>query len=63
MAAGDDEFHMLNGSDSRFYVLELSDPDVKVYLVGVDGGLLPQARMIMDMVFEENGEFLGACAR
>ena len=59
VAAGDYEFHMLNGSDSRFYVLELSDPDVKAYLVGVDGGLLPEARMIMDGDgVQEDGEFL-----
>jgi len=59
VAAGDYEFHLLNGSDSRFYVLELSDPDVKVHLVGVDGGLLPQARTIMDGDgLQEKGEFL-----
>lgn len=59
VAAGDYEFHLLNGSDSRFYVLELSDPDVKVHLVGVDGGLLPEARTIMDGDgVQEDGEFL-----
>jgi spore coat protein A len=59
VAAGDYEFHLLNGSDSRFYVLELSDPDVKVHLVGVDGGLLPQAQTIMDGDgVQEDGEFL-----
>jgi spore coat protein A, manganese oxidase len=59
VAAGDYEFHLLNGSDSRFYVLELSDPDVKVHLVGVDGGLLPEARTIMDGDgLQEDGEFL-----
>ncbi|MBH5369492.1 multicopper oxidase family protein [Bradyrhizobium glycinis] len=59
VAAGDYEFHLLNGSDSRFYVLKLSDPDVKAYLVGVDGGLLPQAKMIMDGDgIQEDDEFL-----
>lgn len=37
------EFHFLNASDSRTYVLQLDDPSVKVTLVGVDGGLLPHA--------------------
>ena len=59
VAAGDYEFHLLNGSDSRFYVLKLSDPDVKVQLVGVDGGLLPEAITIMDGDgVQEDGEFL-----
>jgi spore coat protein A, manganese oxidase len=59
VAAGDYEFHLLNGSDSRFYVLKLSDPDVAVHLVGVDGGLLPEAQTIMDGDgVQEDGEFL-----
>jgi spore coat protein A, manganese oxidase len=48
VAAGDYQFRLLNGSDSRFYVLQLNDPDVAVHLVGVDGGLLPKAITIMD---------------
>jgi spore coat protein A len=48
VAAGDYEFRLLNGSDSRFYVLELSDPRVGVYLVGTDGGLLPKVVTISD---------------
>ncbi|MCW2238040.1 multicopper oxidase domain-containing protein [Azospirillum canadense] len=35
--------HLLNGSDSRFYVLKLSSACVKMTLVGTDGGLLPKA--------------------
>jgi spore coat protein A len=59
VAAGDYEFHLLNGSDSRFYVLKLSDPDVKVDLVGVDGGLLSSPQTIMDGDgLQEPGEFL-----
>ncbi len=48
VAAGDYEFRLLNGSDSRFYVLEVSNPNVAVYLVGTDGGLLHQAVTISD---------------
>lgn len=36
-------YHFLNGSDSRFYVLQLSNYNVKMTLVGTDGGLLPKA--------------------
>jgi spore coat protein A len=49
VAAGDYEFRLLNGSDSRFYVLEVSDPNVAVHLVGTDGGLLHQAVIISDV--------------
>jgi spore coat protein A len=48
VAAGDYEFRLLNGSDSRFYVLKVGDPNVPVYLVGTDGGLLPKAVTISD---------------
>ena len=48
VAAGDYEFRLLNGSDSRFYVLKVSDPSVTVHLVGTDGGLLPDARTVID---------------
>jgi len=59
VAAGDYEFRLLNGSDSRFYVLTVSDPDVAVYLVGTDGGLLPQAITISDGDgIQEPGEFI-----
>lgn len=39
---------LLNGSDSRFYVLRFSDSHVKATLVGTDGGLLPKAVTVMD---------------
>lgn len=59
VAAGDYEFRLLNGSDSRFYVLSVSDPNVAVYLVGTDGGLLPHAMTISDGDgIQEAGEFL-----
>jgi len=45
---GQYRFRLLNGSDSRFYVLQLDNPDVAVTLVGVDGGLLLRAATIMD---------------
>lgn len=48
VAAGDMELRLLNGSDSRFYVLKLDNPNVGVTLVGTDGGLLPQARTLID---------------
>jgi spore coat protein A, manganese oxidase len=57
--AGDYEFRLLNGSDSRFYVLEVSDPYVAVHLVGTDGGLLHQAVTISDGDgTQESNEFL-----
>ena len=57
--AGDYEFRLLNGSDSRFYVLEVSDPHVAVHLVGTDGGLLHQAVTISDGDgTQESNEFL-----
>ena len=59
VAAGDYEFRLLNGSDSRFYVLEVSDPNVAVHLVGTDGGLLHQAVSISDGDgIQESNEFL-----
>jgi spore coat protein A len=45
---GEYRFRMLDGSDSRFYVLQLDDPNVKVTLVGSDGGLLSNAITVMD---------------
>jgi len=57
--AGDYEFRLLNGSDSRFYVLSVSNPDVAIYLVGKDGGLLPHELTISDGDgVQEAGEFL-----
>ena len=59
VAAGDYEFRLLNGSDSRFYVLEVSDPRVGVYLVGTDGGLLPKVVTISDGDgIQESSEFV-----
>jgi spore coat protein A, manganese oxidase len=46
--AGEYRFRMLDGSDSRFYVMELDNPNVKVTLVGSDGGLLNNAITVMD---------------
>jgi spore coat protein A, manganese oxidase len=52
-------FHLVNGSDSRFYVLQLSDANVQVTLVGGDGGLMPTAKVIMDGDgIQEQGEQL-----
>lgn len=48
VAKGDVEFEMLNASDSRMYVLQLDDPNVKVTLLGVDGGLLQKPVVLMD---------------
>ena len=59
VGAGDHEFRLLNGSDSRFYVLTVSNPDVAIYLVGTDSGLLPQAVTISDGDgVQETGEFI-----
>jgi spore coat protein A len=59
VAAGDYEFRLLNGSDSRFYVLKVSDAHVAVHLVGTDGGLLPHAVTISDGDgTQESNEFL-----
>lgn len=48
VAKGNIEYEMLNGSDSRFYVLQLDNPNVKVTLLGVDGGLLQHPIVICD---------------
>ena len=59
VAAGDYNFRILNGSDSRFYVLTASNPDVAIYLVATDGGLLPNAITISDGDgVQEDGEFI-----
>ncbi len=39
---------LVNGSDSRFYLLQLDNPNVKVTLLGVDGGLLAHPIVVMD---------------
>ena len=39
--------HLLDNSDSRFYVLHFDNPWVKVTLVGSDGGLLPEAKTVI----------------
>ena len=59
VASGSHEFRILNGSDSRFYVLTASDPEVAIYLVGTDTGLLPHAITISDGDgIQEDGEFI-----
>jgi spore coat protein A len=59
VAAGDYTFRLLNGSDSRFYVLKLDNPYVSVTLVGTDGGLLGEARTIIDNDgVQESNEFI-----
>ena len=45
---GQYRLHLLNGSDSRFYSLQLDNAFVKVTLIGSDGGLLPRAVTILD---------------
>ena len=45
---GQVEYDLVNGSDSRFYVLKLDNPWVKVTLLGVDGGLLHKPVTLMD---------------
>ena len=48
VAKGDTEFELLNASDSRIYVLQLDNPNVKVTLLGVDGGLLAKPIVLMN---------------
>jgi spore coat protein A len=48
VAPGSYRLHLLNASDSRFFVLRFDDPWVKATLVGTDGGLLPRAITVMD---------------
>jgi spore coat protein A, manganese oxidase len=43
-------FQLLDGSDSRFYVLQVDNPEVKVTLVGTDAGLLEKAITVIDGV-------------
>lgn len=57
--AGQYLFHLLNGSDSRFYVLQLDNPEVTLTVVGGDGGLLAEAVTVMDGDgIQEQGEQL-----
>jgi len=59
VGAGDHQFRILNGSDSRFYVLTASNPYVAIYLVANDSGLLPEAITISDGDgVQEAGEFI-----
>ena len=52
-------FRLLNGSDSRFYVLDFEDNDLdadpQVFLVGTDGGLLPAAIALTESFVLEPG--------
>jgi|APTNR8051073442_1049403.scaffolds.fasta_scaffold15080_2 spore coat protein A len=48
VAGGDLLVHVLNGADSRFYVLQLDNPDVGMTLVGTDTGLLPEPITLSD---------------
>lgn len=51
--------HLLDNSDSRFYVLGFDNPWVKVTLVGSDGGLLPEAKtLIAGDDLHHPGEFI-----
>jgi FtsP/CotA-like multicopper oxidase with cupredoxin domain len=36
-------FRLLNGCDSRYLILRFSDPRVKVWQIGAEGGFLPEA--------------------
>jgi spore coat protein A, manganese oxidase len=47
---GEYRFQLLDGSDSRFYVLQVDNPEVKVTLVGTDAGLLEKAITVIDGV-------------
>lgn len=48
VARGDVQFTLLNGSDSRFYKLELDNAYVSATIVGSEGGLMPRAREVFD---------------
>ena len=54
---GEYRFRMLDGSNSRFYVLQVDNPEVKVTLIGTDGGLLPKAITMIDGI-DESGDGL-----
>ena len=54
VAKGEYLLHYANASDSRFYELQMSDPNVKVTLVGNDGGLLKNAKVISDGIDANN---------
>ena len=52
-------YRLVNSSDSRFYVLQFDDPNVRAVLLGGDGGLLRQAQTIFDGDgLQEDGERL-----
>jgi len=42
-------FRLLNGCDSRYLILRFSDPRVRVWQIGAEGGFLPQA-LDLDLV-------------
>jgi spore coat protein A, manganese oxidase len=48
VSQGQMEFDFVNGSDSRFYTFKLDNANVKVTLIGTDGGLLQHGITIMD---------------
>lgn len=48
VARGEVQVTLLNGSDSRFYKLELDNANVRATLVGTEGGLLPRAKTVFD---------------
>ncbi len=48
VGTGEVQMTFLNGSDSRFYKLELDNANVRATLVGTEGGLLPNARKVFD---------------
>ncbi|NVO24322.1 multicopper oxidase family protein [Donghicola mangrovi] len=59
VAQGEVQVTLLNGSDSRFYKLQLDNPNIRATLVGTEGGLLPNARKIFDGDgVQEKNEFL-----
>ncbi len=48
IGAGQYLYDMVNGSDSRFFTLKMDNPNVKVTIVGTDGGLLPKPITVID---------------
>lgn len=41
-------FRLLNGSDSRFVILQFDHPGVEVWQIGADGGFLPEPVLLND---------------
>lgn len=48
VGTGEVQMTFLNGSDSRFYKLELDNASVRGTLISTEGGLLPNARKVFD---------------